>query len=241
MLSLLLLPGLACDRELFAAQEPALAAHHRVHVANVHTRAATLPEMAALLLAEHPGAHVLVGASMGGMLALEVWRQAPHRVRGIALLGSSARADTPEMQALRQQACKLYAAGRMDELLGANVMFVFHPDHARDRGLVARYLAMARRGGAEQLIRQNQAVMARVDSRPMLPGISCPVLVATGDADGLMTPEMAREVAAAIPGARLAIVPHAGHMLTMEEPAAVTALLQDWLATVAAAPVVGAA
>jgi pimeloyl-ACP methyl ester carboxylesterase len=229
--TVLLLPGLACDAELFADQQPVLAAQHRVHISDVHTRALTLPAMATLLWAEQPGAHVLVGASMGGMLALEMWRQAPERVRGIALLGSTARPDTPELITLRTQACGLFACGRMDELLAANVLFAFHPKRAADKPLVQRYLAMMRRAGAAQLIAQNQAVMARADSRPLLPDIRCPLLLACGEADGLTPPELAREMAALAPAAHVHIVPGAGHMLTMEQPELVNALLLDWLAS----------
>jgi pimeloyl-ACP methyl ester carboxylesterase len=114
-------------------------------------------------------------------------------------------------------------------VLGANVLFAFHPAHAANAALKTAYLAMIRRAGAEQLIRQNRAVMARIDSRPALPHISCPVLLACGEADALTPPEQAREMAALIPGARLTLVAGAGHMLTMEQPDAVTALLQDWL------------
>ena len=231
MHSLILLPGLACDAEVFAEQAAALSAVGRVHIADVHSRFDSLPEMAAALLAEQPGQQVLVGTSMGGMLALEAQRQAPQRVRAIALLGSSARADTPELIALRTQACAMFAAGRMDEVLRANVLFAFHPNTGRDRALVERYLAMIRRAGAEQLIRQNRAVMARMDSRPRLSRIGCPVLVACGEADGLTPPDQARELAAALQKARLEIVPGAGHMLTMEQPVRVNALLLDWLKT----------
>ena len=94
-------------------------------------------------------------------------------------------------------------------------------------------MAMIRRAGAEQLIRQNRAVMAREDRRAELPAITCPVLVACGEADQITPPEHAREMAAAIPGARLEIVPGAGHMLTMEQPARVAKLLQAWLASAA--------
>ena len=229
-LSLLLLPGLACDAELFAHQAAALATHARVHVSNAHTRAATLPEMAALLWAEHPGSHGLVGASMGGMLALEMHRQAPHRVAALALLGTTARPDTPDLIKLRTQACELFANGRMDDVLRANVLFAFHPHAARAPGLVDRYLTMIRRAGAAQLIQQNHAVMERVDSRPHLPQITCPVLVACGEADLLTPPEHAREMAALTPYAQLDLVPGAGHMLTMEQPERVSALLLRWAA-----------
>jgi pimeloyl-ACP methyl ester carboxylesterase len=230
-----LLPGLACDAGLFLHQVPVLQqAGHAVQVSDVHTRCETLPAMATALLAEAPGQLLLIGASMGGMLALEVARQAPQRVRGIALLGSTARPDTPELITLRTQAIALFEAGRMDEVLRANVMFAFHPLHARSQALVGSYLAMIRRAGAQQLIRQNRAVMARADLRPALPRVTCPVLVAVGEADVLTTPEQSREMAAALPSARLEIVPGAGHMLTMEQPARVNALLLHWLAELSA-------
>ena len=230
MISVILLPGLACDNELFAHQAAALAAKGcSIHISNAHTRWPTLPEMAAGLLAEQPGQHVLVGASMGGMVAMEMHRQAPQRVLGLGLLGTTARPDTPELITLRTQACTLFAAGRAEELLRANVLFAFHPTRARSPELVARYLAMTMRAGADQLIAQNRAVMARVDSRPHLPQVRCPALVVCGEADQLTTPEAAREMAALMPQSRLEIVPGAGHMLTMEQPEQVSALLVDWL------------
>ncbi len=227
--SVLLFPGLACDDELFAGQHAALATRCRVHVSDVHRHEPTLPQMAARLLHEQPGRHVLVGASMGGMLALEVWRQAPQRVRAMALLGSTARPDTPELITLRTQAITMFAAGRMDEVLRANVLFAFHPLHTRNRALVNAYLAMLRRAGAPQLIAQNRAVMARADSRPLLPTLTCPLLVACGEADALTPPEHAREMATLAPQARLEIVPGAGHMLTLEQPERVNTLLLHWL------------
>jgi len=231
MHSLILLPGLACDAAVWQGQLAALATRHSVHVSDVHARCDTLPEMAAALLAECPGRHVLIGASMGGMLALEAQRQAPERVQALALLGSSARADTPELLRLRSDAIKLFEQGRVDEVLKANVSFAFHPNHARPGPLVEAYLAMVGRAGAGQLIRQNRAVMARIDSRPLLPALRCPLLLACGEADLLTPPEQAREVAALVPQARLEIVPGAGHMLTMEQPERVNTLLLDWLAT----------
>ena len=114
-------------------------------------------------------------------------------------------------------------------ILQANVFFAFHPTHTRDRAMVRRYLDMLHRAGAQQLIHQNQAVMARVDSRPGLPLIDVPTLVACGEADGLTPPDVAREMAALLPQARLELLPGAGHMLTWEQPQRVSALLLDWL------------
>ncbi len=99
MPTLILLPGMACDAALWQHQQPALAAAApgAVVVADVHGRAASLPAMAALLLAEQPGDLLLAGCSLGGMLAMELARQAPQRVQALALLGTTARPDTPEL------------------------------------------------------------------------------------------------------------------------------------------------
>ena len=231
MLSLILLPGLACDAEVWQAQAPVLATRCRLLVSDVHFRFDTLPEMAAALLAEQPGRHVLAGCSMGGMLALEMQRQAPQRVAAMALLGSSARADTPELVRLRSDAIELFEQGRMDEVLRANVMFAFHPQNQQRRELVDRYLGMIQRAGPAALVRQNRAVMARIDSRPLLPKVDCPVLVACGEADLLTPVEHSVEICEAISGTRLAVVPGAGHMLTMEQPERVNTLLLGWLAS----------
>lgn len=230
MTPLVLLPGLACDAALFRDQAPALAALGPLTMADVHHREPTLPAMAARLLAEHPGPLALAGASMGGMLALEVWRQAPARVRGLALLGTTARADTAEQIRLRTEGIAAFEAGRVDEILRANLVFAFHPSNAAR--LADDYGAMIHRAGVTQLVAQNRAVMARSDQRPHLPAISCPLLVMGGDSDGLTPPECAHEIAAAVPQAELEILAGCGHMLTWERPEAVTAALQRWWSAV---------
>jgi pimeloyl-ACP methyl ester carboxylesterase len=189
--------------------------------------------MAAALLAELPGPLVLVGHSMGGMVAQHAVRRARERIVGLALLATTARPDTPELVQLRTEACALFAAGRIDEVLRANVAFAFHPEHAADPARVARYFAIVQRAGAAQLIAQNHAVMARDDARGHLAAIDtrrCPLLVLCGEADLLTPPEVSREIAQAVPGAELHVLPGCGHMLTLEQPEAVAQHLAAWLA-----------
>lgn len=230
MHDLVLLPGLASDATIWRDQVPVLSAQHRVAVSDVHFRHDTLPAMASALLDEHAGELVLCGTSMGGMVALEAVRQAPRRVKALALLGTSARADTPELIALRQSAVGEFAAGRAETVVRANVMFAFHPRVAGDSELVRTYVDFVLRAGADALIRQNRAIMARADLRPTLGAIDCPTLVVCGDSDQLTPPEHSREIAAAIGGSRLEFVPDCGHLLTLEQPRHVNALLLDWLA-----------
>jgi pimeloyl-ACP methyl ester carboxylesterase len=228
MSTLVLLPGLAADEAMWRAQLRALAAWRPV-VTDVHAHHDTVEQMAAALLAEHPGDLVLCSASMGGMLAMEAARQAPDRIRGLALLGTSAQPENAVMRAERERAIVLFAQDRVREVIEPNVRFAFHPDAAQDPALVGAYLDFVLRAGAQTLIRQNRAVIARPDARPHLPALRCPVLVMCGDSDQITPPECSREIAALVPQAELTVVPRCGHMLTMEKPDTVNAALLDWL------------
>jgi len=229
MHQIVLLPGLACDAALWREQLPALGAAHRVAVTDVHQRHASLPEMARALLREHDGELVLVGSSMGGMLALHAHREAPHRIRAMALLSTTAQPDTPELIQLRSDAIVEFEQGRAELVLRANAMWAFHPVHATDEARVDDYVNQVLRVGAAQLIAQNRAVMARADMRPWLADVRCPVLVACGDADLLTPLALSQEIAQAIPQARLEVIAQAGHLMTWEQPERVNRTLLQWL------------
>ncbi|HSV50836.1 MAG TPA: alpha/beta fold hydrolase [Burkholderiaceae bacterium] len=231
MRQLILLPGLAGDTVMWQPQLAALPAGLQAHVTDVHARHGAIPEMAAALLREHEGELILCGASMGGIIAMEAVRQAPQRIRGLALLGTNARPETAEMRALREGAIAVFfREGGVEEIIRANVALAFHPRQAADAALVDSYLSFVLRAGAEQLIRQNRAIMSRPDARRHLAQVRCPTLVMCGDADQLTPPECSREIAQLIPNAELVWVPQCGHMLTMEKPALVNAALLAWLA-----------
>lgn len=227
----ILLPGLASDEALWRHQASALRADGwHVQVSDAHRHAGTLPAMARRVLDTHPGPLILIGTSMGGMVALHAWRQDPTRVRALALLGTGARADTPEMIALRTAAIAEFEAGRAEVVLRANVPFAFHPRHHDNEAMVSAYFDMIGRAGSQALIDQNRAVMAREDLRGELGRIACPALVVCGEDDRLTPPELSREIASAIPGAELHVLPECGHLLTWEQPEHVSNLLRGWLA-----------
>jgi pimeloyl-ACP methyl ester carboxylesterase len=228
MQSLILLPGLASDATMWRAQVEALAAHRPI-VTDVHMHNDSIPAMATALLQQHPGPLVLCGASMGGMVAMEAARQAPERIAGLALLGTHAGPESSEMRALREAAILLFAQGRVREVIEPNIALAFHPSNAQDRELADTYLGFVLRAGADQLIRQNRAVIARPDAREHLPGLKCPVLVMCGEADQLTPPAVSEEIVRLVPHARYEMVPRSGHMLTMERPDVVNAVLLAWL------------
>jgi len=229
MARLILLPGLACDARMWQSQMAVLPGALAPRVSDVHMRCERIEDMAAALLREEDGPLLLAGASMGGMVAMEAARQAPQRIAGLALLGTNARPETPEMFALRSSAIELFARGELREVLEPNLVFAFHPRCADDAAVTGRYMAMMEDAGGGQLVRQNRALMHRPDARAHLPGLRCPVLVMCGEQDRLTPPECSREIAALVPHAVLRWVPDCGHMLTLEKPRFVNAVLADWL------------
>jgi len=227
--TVVLIPGLAADQRMWQAQHDELGAQWPTAVATAHQACNSITAMAQAVLAQFEGELLLCGASMGGMVALEAIRLAPSRVRGLALLGTVAHPETPDMHQLRSDAIALFEQGRAEELIRGNVALAFHPDHAGDLALTALYLDMVLDAGTDTLIRHNRAVMARPDARTHLRRIDCPSLVLCGEADQLTPVEHSQVIANAIPGARLELIERSGHMLTMEQPAEVNRILLGWI------------
>jgi pimeloyl-ACP methyl ester carboxylesterase len=223
-----LVPGLGADARLYAGQIPALWRFGPVTVAN-QTRQDSMAAIAADILAHAPPRFALAGLSMGGYVAFEILRQAPERVLKLALLDTTARPDTPEQSERRCLQIETARSGRYGEIPALLFPALVHASRRNDEGLRAIVDAMFFDIGPEAHIRQQTAIMNRPDSRPTLSSIRCPVLVAAGDGDELTPPAIAAEMAGAIAGARLAIVPDCGHLSTLERPGDVSGLLAQWM------------
>jgi pimeloyl-ACP methyl ester carboxylesterase len=227
-LPIVLVPGLNCSARLYAPQIPQLWRFGPVTVAD-HTRDDTMAAIAKRILDAAPPRFAYVGLSMGGYIAFEIMRQAPERVVKLALLDTSARADVPEITALRRQRIALAETGRFDEVIEETWGPLVHPIFRTGGTHKAIHVAMCRDVGPEAYVRQQRACLARIDSRPSLDAIRCPTLVLVGAQDEPTPPHLADEIAAAIPGARLVKVPECGHLSTIERPEAVTKELVAWL------------
>jgi pimeloyl-ACP methyl ester carboxylesterase len=227
-LPILLVPGLNCSPRLYAPQMPALWRFGPVTVAD-HTRDDTMAAIAKRILGAAPPRFALAGLSMGGYIALEIVRQAADRVEKLALLDTGSRADTPEATAKRHANIALAQSGGFEDVIDPQFPLYVHPARASDAALKAEYLAMCHDVGPEAYVRQQQAIMGRADSRPLLAAIRVPTLVLVGEQDAATPPVLSDEMAAAIPGARLARIAECGHLSTMERPEAVTRELVAWL------------
>jgi pimeloyl-ACP methyl ester carboxylesterase len=227
-LPLVLVPGLLCSARLYAPQIAALWPFGPVMVAD-HRHGADMDAIAARILADAPPRFALAGLSMGGYIAFAMLRQAPERVARLALLDSSAQPDLPDQTATRAKFIAMAEAGRLADVVDLLAPRFLHRDRQKDEALKQIVRDMAADTGAEAFVRQQKAIMTRPDSRPLLAGIHCPALVLVGDGDELTPPELSKEIAAGIAGARLVVVPDCGHLSTIERPDAVNAALSEWL------------
>ncbi len=228
-LPLVLVPGLTCTPRLYAAQIPALWSFGQVAVAD-HRRDSDMAAIAARILKDAPPRFALAGLSMGGHIAFAMMRLAPERIAKLALLDTSARADTPEQTEGRKTQIAMAQSGRYGEIPDLAIPRYLNEKHQRDERLTKIVRQMIMETGPEAFVRQLNAIMSRPDSRPLLASIRCPTLVLVGDGDVATPPELNKEIAAGIAGAKFTVVPDSGHFTTLEQPEAVNAALADWLA-----------
>lgn len=165
---------------------------------------------------------------MGGYVALEIMRQAPQRIERLALLNTHARPDSPEATENRRRLMAL-AEKDFPAVIAALLPKLMTEEHLRDLELAGIVSEMALAIGKEAFLKQQRAIIGRIDSRPHLGKIACPTLVVAARQDALMPMELLEELARGIPGATLGIVEESGHMASIEQPEKVTDLLRAWL------------
>lgn len=226
-LPLVLVPGLCCTGDMYAHQALHLGRTRAVMLAN-HWRAPDMGQIADQILAEAPGRFALAGASMGGYVAFEILRRAPERVDRAIFICTSARPDTPERSAQRRKDLE-FARQDLKAGIDAFLPALVHPARYEDADIVRVFRDMADVVGIEGYARQVEAIIGRKDSRPTLAQIACPTLVLAGADDALIPPAMSQEIADGIKGARLEKIPHCGHMPSLEMPATVTRILENFL------------
>jgi pimeloyl-ACP methyl ester carboxylesterase len=166
---------------------------------------------------------------MGGFVAQEMLLAAPERVAGIALVNSAIDTDGPEHVALRE---KTIAAAERDfgRVCERIVDLALHPAHRGDAEIRRVMRSVMDPVGVRDFTNHNRAVMARRDLGHVLAASRAPLLVITAEADAVVEPARSRVVLGLRPDATECVIPDAGHMTVLENPQAVAAALNAWLA-----------
>ena len=214
---LILLPGMMCDARLFAPQIAVLQDSMRISVP-LPVSAPDMARSAAEVLAGAPDRFALGGVSMGGILAMEIMRQAPQRVTHLALIDTNPFAERDEVKARRTPQMDAVRDGRLAAVMRDEMKpnyFTHRPDSA---DLLDLTMAMATDLGPDAFIAQSLALRDRPDYEATLRHVTCSTLILCGRHDQLCPVERHEAMKAMIPHARLCIVEDAGHLPTIETP-----------------------
>lgn len=228
MKTVILLCGLLCDEVVWDRQYKALSQKYNVRVVKF-LQQDSIEAMAAYVLADAPDRFALAGHSMGGRVALEVYRQASERVERLALL------DTGYEPALAAEAGKRAILVNqaleegIDAIAAAWGLPMLAARHRENMPLVQAVFDMVGRMSGTIYAAQTRALLGRPDATGVLDRITCPTLILCGQDDGWSPPERHQRMATHIPHAVLRLIDDCGHMSMMEQPLAVLQALQEWL------------
>jgi pimeloyl-ACP methyl ester carboxylesterase len=233
--ALMLVPGLVCDARVWEDQYRRLSPRTGIIVAE-HDLSDSLAGMARRNLAAAPARFLLAGHSMGGRVALEMYRLAADRIAGLALLDTGfeplAAGQAGETEVRKRQGFLDLARGAgMRAMAESWVQEMVHPRRLADRSLIERIVTMIGGKPVAMFEAQVRALLDRPDAMDLLPGIVCPTLVLCGRDDAWSPFARHETMAGLIRGSRLVGVPECGHMSTMEQPDAVSEALADWMDT----------
>lgn len=226
-MALLLIPGFMLDDDLWRDVVPGLQPFAPIIHADT-SRDTDIAGMAARALAAMPDRFALIGFSMGGYVAREIVRVAPERVSALILIATSARADTHAQTRRKAMAVAQIADAGFHGLSRAGVTPSLHPDRSGDDALITRIQAMSARLGGD--VFRRQAMLDRPGAAERLGDIACPTLIIAARADRLRTVAESEELHAGIAGSEVVVIEHAGHMIPMETPDELVAIIAPWLA-----------
>ena len=222
MQTLVMIPGLGSDAAVWRRTIATLNREVECLVGDTHSDR-SLRGMAQRILSQAPKTFALAGVSMGGMVALEIMKIAPERVTRLALVDTNARPDAITRKAYRYLANVVATVGDFKRLSESSANSMVHPSASND--VRAELAEMGVRVGGKIYARQNRAVAARRDLRPVLQTITVPTAVVVGAEDRLTPVELSQEIHSLTPGSTLHVIPACGHLPPIEKPAAPAAIL----------------
>lgn len=189
--------------------------------------------LAATIRQEVDGPVVVAGLSMGGYLALALLERHRDLVAGLALVDTKVTADGPEAVERRLRvADEVESSGSVDAVRGMVDVLLGETTRTARPEVVQRVAAWVHEQDPARVAWSQRAMAARPDRADVLASFDGPVAVVVGDEDTVTGVDDARHAVASAAAAQLVVVPRAGHLTAVEEPAAVRDALADLAQTV---------
>lgn len=227
MMPMVLIPGMMCDARMWGGIDTMLGVPV-IHY--VPTQAETMSALADRFLATAPPRFALAGLSMGGIVAMEILRQAPERVARLALLDTNSMAETAGTAARRGPQIDRALSGDLEGVMRDDMKPNYLAPGPRSAEILELCMQMALELGPQVFARQSRALRDRPDQQATLAAFKGPALVLMGAEDRLCPLDRHQLMYSLMPQSRLHIIPEAAHLPPLEQPAATLRALRDWLA-----------
>ena len=223
-----MIPGMMCDERIFAPQIEGLSESIRIIVADI-SGYSTVHELAAEVLKKSPPKFDLLGHSMGGIVAMEMYSQEPNRIEKLVLMDTNPKAELEEVKAMRDPQMKAAREGKLVDVMRDEMKPNYLDASDNRESILHTCMEMAKSMGTEVFMNQSKALQTREDQQSTLRLIEVPVLVICGSNDKLCPVERHELMHSIINHSELKIINNAGHMPTLEQPKETTEVLKKWL------------
>lgn len=228
MTPLVLIPGMMCDARLFGPQITALSADRTIFTPSIGAHD-TMSALAAEILKSAPPRFALAGLSMGGIVAMEIFRQAPERVERLALMDTNPLAEADEIKKRRGPQIAAVKAGGLRSVMRNEMKPSYLTGGPRRGSILDLCMAMSTDLGPDVFVNQSLALRDRSDQSDTLRSYHGPALILCGRDDQLCPVERHDFMHELMPQSSLTIVDGAAHLPTLEQPEITTLALRCWL------------
>ena len=223
-----MVPGMMCDERIFSPQIEELSKNIEVTVADI-SNFSSVSELASDVLKKAPKSFSLLGHSMGGIVAMEIYSQEPKRIEKLILMDTNPKAELDEVKLKREPQIKEVNKGKLLEVMRDEMKPNYLAESENKRSVLNVCMDMALTLGPDVFINQSRALQSRLDQQNTIQSIKIPVLIMCGSEDKLCPVERHEMMHNMISDSDLIIINNAGHMPTLEQPRETTEVLKEWL------------
>ena len=223
-----MVPGMMCDERIFSPQIEELSQNLEVTIADI-SNFSSVSELASDVLKKAPKSFSLLGHSMGGIVAMEIYSQEPKRIEKLILMDTNPKAELDEVKLKREPQIREVNKGKLLEVMRDEMKPNYLAESENKRSVLNVCMDMALTLGPDVFINQSRARQSRLDQQNTIQSIKIPVLIMCGSEDKLCPVERHEMMHNMISDSDLIIINNAGHMPTLEQPRETTEVIKEWL------------